>query len=79
MASIIKFPGPKKVFGEPDHNPHHKLSVGPVSFTCTSCYEISHVDFKGMVFRTMEFYCMSCGNPYRVSNPAFTIATKTKK
>ena len=76
---IIKFPGPQKVSGRTDTDPCHRLSVGPVSFTCTNCNEKATIHFNNMVFRTLEFYCLSCGSLHRIANPAFSLSnTKTK-
>lgn len=69
---LIQFPGtPIRVSAETSLDPNQKLAVGPVAFTCASCGEQTHADFKGMVFRTMEFFCLGCGSLYRLTNPAF--------
>jgi hypothetical protein len=53
-------------------DPNHRMALGPVSFTCTSCGEHTQVDFHRMVFRSLEFWCLGCGTPFRVVNPAFS-------
>ncbi len=68
---VIHFPGDGHPAGT-DPDPNHRLSIGPVTFTCTSCGEGATADFRNMVFRTLEFYCLSCGSPFRITNPAFS-------
>ncbi len=68
---LIRFPGgTKQVTGSTDPDPNLKLAVGPVSFTCTSCDESATVHFHNMVFRSLEFYCLSCGSPPTGLDPA---------
>jgi predicted RNA-binding Zn-ribbon protein involved in translation (DUF1610 family) len=68
------------VTGNTSLDPNMRLSVGPVAFTCTNCGEDAKVDFHKMVFRSLEFYCLGCGHPYRITNPAFSgIGTRSKK
>jgi hypothetical protein len=79
--TIIRFPGsPSRLpSGDTDPDPNHHLSIGPVSFTCTSCGQNTSADFHNMVFRSLEFYCLSCGHAFRLTNPAFTFQTKKQK
>lgn len=63
--------GASEVSGTTNSDPHVRLSVGQVAFTCPSCGEKSSAEFTKMVFRSMEFYCLSCGYPSRITNPAF--------
>jgi predicted RNA-binding Zn-ribbon protein involved in translation (DUF1610 family) len=65
-----------EVNGTTSSDPNVKLALGPVTFTCTSCGEQAVADFHHMVFRSLEFYCLSCGTPYRVTNPAFGLRIK---
>lgn len=71
---VIHFPGNDAVavtgVTNPDPNTH--LALSPVSFTCSSCGENTSAEFHNMVFRSLEFYCLSCGHPFRVVNPAFS-------
>ena len=78
---IIQFPGtPTLMSGNTSLDPQLRLSIGPVAFTCTSCGEQAVVDFRHMVFRSLEFYCLGCGVPHRISNPAFSgLGTRLKK
>jgi hypothetical protein len=76
--TIIRFPGSPEICGTTDPDPNHRLAVGQVSFTCTSCDNTTSVDFHNMIFRSLEFYCGTCGNPYRIVNPAFVNITKLK-
>jgi len=70
--TIIRFPG-----GAPQlptctsPDPNLRLALGEVVFTCTSCGQTTQADFRNMVFRSLEFYCLTCGAPFRVVNPAF--------
>jgi len=77
--TIIRFPGGAQqlpALTSPD--PHLRLALGAVTFTCTSCGENTQADFRNMVFRSLEFYCLACGVPFRVVNPAFN-APREKK
>ncbi len=53
-------------------DPANKLFMGPVTFTCPSCSKESRADLTNMVFRSLDFYCGSCGTYYKLTNPAFT-------
>ena len=69
---LIRIPGgASEVNGTTTTDPSARLALTPVTFTCTSCGEVAVADFTHMVFRSLEFYCLSCGTPYRVTNPAF--------
>ena len=75
--TIIRFPGgANELPACTNPDPNLRLSVGPVAFTCTSCGETTGADFRGMVFRSLEFYCLACGCPYRITNPAFGYRSK---
>lgn len=77
--TIIRFPGgDRKLPAKTDPDPSLRLAVGPVGFTCTSCGESASAEFHNMVFRSLEFYCLSCGSPFRITNPAFS-GTRSKK
>jgi len=70
---IIKFPNSSfKLTGQTTPDPVAKLTVGPLTFFCTSCGETCHADFKKMIFKTVEFYCNGCGTFFKVTNPAFS-------
>lgn len=75
--TIIRFPGgAQQLPATTNPDPNLRLSVGPVAFTCTSCGETTRADFCNMVFRSLEFYCLTCGSPFRVVNPAFGLRSK---
>lgn len=84
MADIIKFPlGAQKAKGKGNKpnvttlgtvNSH--LYLGPWEFTCQRCSTKTKFESTNMVFRTVEFYCASCGTLHRVTNPAFTPTPK---
>lgn len=77
--TIIRFPG-VNVAANADPDPNHRLAVGEASFTCPSCDGTTRVNFHNMIFRSIEFYCASCGSPYRLTNPAFAnVVPKTKR
>ena len=65
---IIDFPGRKpraiKI------NAEHKMQLGPMRFTC-DCGNVSDVSISGGIFKYIEFYCTTCGTPYKITNPAF--------
>lgn len=71
---LIRIPGgASEVGGTTNPDPNVRLSLGPVTFTCTACGEKTSADFHHMLFRSLEFYCLSCGSPYRIVNPAFSV------
>ena len=75
--TIIRFPGsPQRLPARTNPDPNVRLAVGPVSFTCTSCGKLASADFRNMVFRSLEFYCVACGTPHRMVNPAFGAHSK---
>lgn len=70
--TIIRFPGgANQLPAATSLDPNLRLSVGPVTFTCTCCGATTRAEFHSMVFRTLEFYCIGCGSPFRITNPAF--------
>jgi hypothetical protein len=69
---IYRFPGPADMATESILDPNQRLAVGPVSFTCTACNVTNTADFSNMVFRSLDFYCLNCGSPFRMVNPAFS-------
>jgi transcription elongation factor Elf1 len=73
---IIRFPGGHPLPARTNADPSMRLSIGPVTFTCTSCGEETSADFRNMVFRSLEFYCLACGSPFRITNPAFSACAK---
>lgn len=74
---IIHFPGgAPHVDATINSDPNLRLAVGPMAFSCTICGETTSANFTNMVFRSLEFYCLSCGSPHRVTNPAFAARRK---
>lgn len=72
---VIEFPRKgieKSVTPEVTGTEQQKLHMGPVSFTCPHCASHSELHCNGMIFRAIEFHCSSCGNYFKVANPAFT-------
>lgn len=49
----------------------HKMYLEETSFCCPQCNSSGKVNFKGMIFRTLEFYCHKCGSFFKMTNPAF--------
>lgn len=84
MADIIKFPlGAQKARGRGNRpnvsalsSINGQLYLGPWEFTCQKCGAKTKFESTNMVFRTVEFYCASCGTLHRVTNPAFSPAPK---
>lgn len=71
---VIRFPGAALTPAVPvkkKEMPFHRLLLDSAAFTCSSCGHSSDITTRGMVFRTVEFYCNSCGTFYRLTNPAF--------
>jgi len=78
IMTIIRFPGgAQRLPANTDDDPNLRLSVGPVRFTCTSCGDETVAEFRNMVFRSLEFYCLTCGTPFKIRNPAFYIQTRS--
>jgi hypothetical protein len=73
---LIHFTSGITINGSTDPDPNLKLSLGKVNFTCTSCNDKATVNFDNMLFRSLEFYCLSCGTPFKIVNPAFNIKRK---
>ncbi len=70
---IIRFPGgDNKAKGNTSTDPNDRMIVGPMSFTCTTCGDTCHADFKGIVFRCLDFHCSGCGTFFKITNPAFS-------
>lgn len=57
---------------EPVDSIHDRIQLGPWTFTCTRCDTKTEFNTSGMIFKQIEFYCGSCGNLHRVTNPAFS-------
>lgn len=55
-----------------------QMHLGPWTFTCQKCFAKTSFNSENMIFRSVDFYCASCGALHRVTNPAFT-PTSLKK
>jgi len=53
-----------------------RLCVSEIEYTCYHCKNKSSLKVEGMIFKTIEFYCESCGTSHKVTNPAFSKNTK---
>lgn len=74
MRNVIPFPRtvqkiqPVKV--EKAVNPNDLLIVNEFQFTCPHCKTTSKFEQTKMFFKIIKFYCLGCGNPHTVVNPA---------
>ncbi len=73
---IIKF-DPKPVVEE-DDDIKNRLFMNETDFSCPKCQAKSKANFKGMIFRVLEFYCKSCGSFFKITNPGFGNNKKPK-
>jgi len=48
-----------------------KLLLSPIEITCVNCKTTNTLHLDGMIFRSIEFYCSTCGHIYKITNPAF--------
>jgi late competence protein required for DNA uptake (superfamily II DNA/RNA helicase) len=51
---------------------NNQIHLGPWHFTCQKCQAKTTFTSENMIFRSVDFYCASCGALHRVTNPAFT-------
>jgi len=49
---------------------NHSPLYGPWKFTCVDCGRQTSLQTSGLILRNLEFFCVGCGSPWRVSNPA---------
>lgn len=61
------------------HVVHNQLHLGSWKFECTKCDAPTEFECTGMIFRSLDFYCSSCGALHVVTNPAFTPIVPTHK
>lgn len=88
MGEIIHFPNAvQKSRGaaslEPtvvrvDNSVTSQMHLGPWEFSCQKCKAKTSFEPKNMIFRSVDFYCASCGALHKVTNPAFTLNTPKK-
>jgi len=48
-----------------------QLCVGPWEFSCPKCKTKTKFDCSNMIFKSLDFYCSSCGSFFKVINPVF--------
>lgn len=78
MSKIIKFPhalqnnvGSVKPVVSIMNTTNGLMHLGPWEFTCHKCDTKTCFQSENMIFRTVEFYCSTCGALHKVINPAF--------
>lgn len=49
-----------------------KLVLKKFEFICTNCKTIHRFELLNGVFRSLDYYCNSCGHRHKVVNPAFS-------
>jgi Zn finger protein HypA/HybF involved in hydrogenase expression len=49
-----------------------QLCVGPWEFSCPKCKSKTKFDCSNMIFKSLDFYCASCGSFFKVINPVFS-------
>lgn len=84
MADIIKFPKKRRkkvtdVLVDRLTDCENHVDLGRVPFTCVECKETVLFDFTNAIFRSISFYCASCGHGYKISNPMFSNALRIVK
>lgn len=57
------------------NSPENKILLGEVEFTCPTCRTETKIDFKNLIFRSLDFHCSNCGSRHKISNPAFSTVT----
>lgn len=57
-------------------DPNLKMLIGPWTYTCHKCNTKTTFESQNMIFRSVEFYCASCGAIHKVINPAFASPPK---
>ena|ERR1700691_2941251 len=58
---------------------HNAMHIAGWRFTCNQCSKIAHFRCEYIIFRTIDFYCSSCGKLHRVINPAFSVSVDPLK
>ncbi len=80
---VIQFPGAKQLTEKVTSsdldikkvtNVETKLFLGPIAVTCRNCATKTKFSSEQMIFRSLEFYCTTCGTLHKVVNPAFAEA-----
>ncbi len=87
MSKIIRFPHALQSNNGSNVKPmvtsmnttNNFIHLGPWEFTCPSCDAKTSFQSENMIFRTVEFYCSSCGALHKVTNPAFINMSGGKK
>lgn len=60
---VILFPAQKKFKDD--------LHLHGFEYTCDACNTKIRFTQTNMLFKIMEFFCLSCGNKHKISNPEF--------
>lgn len=84
MGNIIHFPHAVASRGDMAMKPavttvkdvNGQMHLGPWAFTCHKCNTKTSFESQNMIFRSVDFYCASCGALHKVTNPAFTSPPK---
>ncbi len=50
---------------------YKRMFMEETTFCCPKCDKTCVVNFDGLIFRVLEFYCKNCGSFYKIINPAF--------
>jgi len=79
---IIPFPGARKstrtkkitkISAVPEMTEAaERLYVSDMEYTCYHCQNKTTLSVTGMIFKTLEFFCNTCGTKHKVVNPAFS-------
>lgn len=54
-----------------ENKKHDYLIIKTFKFTCPNCNNKFDFNCNGMIFKTIELFCNSCGTKHKVSNPGF--------
>lgn len=72
--TVIRFP-PTGAEPESTQPKHEKMYLGAFSFTCP-CGSKGTFEPNNIIFRSLELYCLACGTPHKLVNPAFATPRK---
>lgn len=81
-TNIITFPthGSTSILSAiSSRDPVARMVLDKMSFTCTTCQAACTADLHNVVFRSMELHCRSCGQFFRITNPAFSTVAKPRR
>jgi exosome complex RNA-binding protein Csl4 len=74
---IIKFPGTVTNL-DTTKSSSKKMFLGVIEATCPHCKTKARIEPSGMIFKSLDYYCLKCGHSHVITNPAFanTISKK---